>query len=1101
MKIRLSIVVLFGILAYASAQGPPGDDKPTEESVVGDSPDMEVTVEVALQCLNGATKVETEGIEQCQCFDGFTGFYCEFEMSVGCVEDFCMNGGQCYVFGETIPTCVCKEGFRGLRCEMEDESIKCPELATGDIPFLPTCTLETTLGKAASCVNYNIPFLGEDGDLNMCRRKLSNVVYCLYNLLGDCSGTECPSLWDIDGSTDFYLEVANSLFNFDSEFFGKMVDVFCTAKTPEVDLPNVNMTSADFGAEMCGKGVLQTVMDLVIASKNADIHKMPASLKCPRLAGLRESIYKSLSECDFSKVGTILPEKMMNNTAVYQGIFVKSLELFNEWVIPECKEFECRGIDCFNDGKCIRNEYGLEYCECAEGFGGIDCSNKRGNCSEQTCSGNGLCIPSEDNYICVCYPGFDGYDCERVNETRKCAMPQDEDDAILFPACSLKGWLSEASECINMQLPYITPEGDRVGCTTKMVSTVHCMTKVLSRCSSLACNNTIWDIPAFNDFFADTVTPNLYNASSQFMTYLYEHIVCPEFVNSTFIFPNVTLNVGDPVCKDTLIDNLADILKQGGIRLHQQPAEACGILDRTKVSIFNETKRSCNWTKIADVLPEGAEMYAPYFEELLGKAQKFFLQWVIPSCRNPCYQHNPCMNDAYCDGSSGYTFCVCKEGWNGENCDIPDTTARCPVPADDDYYFLPKCTIKSTAGRLMRCFDGMDEFIMKKLTNQIDMQECSLGVYHAMQCMGETLTDCSRLDCPMSIYLFEGVPEIMSAIISAMYHPEVIHAVSSAVCSPQMDDGTDLMKMFEHFNINIPKDFLGQMCSSDLIADLQNALKGFEMDVMSVTDMEGICGALGSAQSRIVGSMMSCNFGMLEQHFPGVGEHLVKAIEAVRGMMRDWEIPFCQGAGGEMDGCPAISQYGSSCERQSAYMCRHVQYHKNMLEWSKVFMEWWQGCSNFAERDWFDWADHMNMRRGDGMFTQRQQGMESDKEQQMQGDDGKGQWSQGDKRGFGMEGFNMVMKENFDCPQQPYFSCRDGGRKKSMTVLMGCRIAFCDNQKYAGVGNLDNIWMMDLMVHEKLMKIFKTLSNDCSRSSASCGSDMGQMFSAPPPQM
>jgi hypothetical protein len=65
---------------------------------------------------------------------------------------------------------------------------------------------------------------------------------------------------------------------------------------------------------------------------------------------------------------------------------------------------------CENGGTCLIDDFGNAYCECAEGFTGVNCSEIDA-CFEANCQGNTTCnLLPDGTYECICLDGYEDGD-------------------------------------------------------------------------------------------------------------------------------------------------------------------------------------------------------------------------------------------------------------------------------------------------------------------------------------------------------------------------------------------------------------------------------------------------------------------------------------------------------------------------------------------------------------------------------------------------------------------------------------------------------------------------------------------------------------------
>uniref|UniRef100_A0A0K0EGQ1 Cadherin n=1 Tax=Strongyloides stercoralis TaxID=6248 RepID=A0A0K0EGQ1_STRER len=108
-------------------------------------------------------------------------------------------------------------------------------------------------------------------------------------------------------------------------------------------------------------------------------------------------------------------------------------------------------------------------CECPSGFGTVydkigHCNVKIDMCYESPCKNNGTCQSLENDYYCQCLPGYNGKNCEILNELDTCLPTSCHSDSICViknrkPTCQFCKW--EKSETDNYcRLRSISFSGD-----------------------------------------------------------------------------------------------------------------------------------------------------------------------------------------------------------------------------------------------------------------------------------------------------------------------------------------------------------------------------------------------------------------------------------------------------------------------------------------------------------------------------------------------------------------------------------------------------------------------------------------------------------------
>lgn len=75
----------------------------------------------------------------------------------------------------------------------------------------------------------------------------------------------------------------------------------------------------------------------------------------------------------------------------------------------------CSKLQCMNDGNCSNVIIGSNYdfeCNCSKTYNGKRCQNIVNLCQNRTCNNQGLCQINSTEAICVCFPGYSGFNCE-----------------------------------------------------------------------------------------------------------------------------------------------------------------------------------------------------------------------------------------------------------------------------------------------------------------------------------------------------------------------------------------------------------------------------------------------------------------------------------------------------------------------------------------------------------------------------------------------------------------------------------------------------------------------------------------------------------------
>ncbi|XP_057193178.1 sushi, nidogen and EGF-like domain-containing protein 1 isoform X12 [Triplophysa rosa] len=333
-------------------------------------------------CQNGGVCVDLNGT--CECPRGFTGLYCQFEVTQTpcsnsrpcpdggpCLEyggtylctcqtgvdfdrkDFypyvqpqsacdsspCQNGGYCYEKDGGY-NCECKHGYRGKRCEI----VRLSFCASSPCRYGGSCEEE---GDSYRC---------------LCPHRFTGK-YCEVGRPDPCASSPC-----LNGGTCFHYIGKYKCECFPS-FIGRHCDI------------NRGSDPALKGLD-CGSPV---------KIKHAEVQYSSTTLG-------------SIASYTCHPGYTALP-RATQSTCSSQGFWSQP---------PVCEEQDgCKPNPCLNGGVC--RGYGRNHlCVCKEGYVGDRCQTLDNPCVLQPCGNRGICSSHKrDNYSCACRVGHTGRDCER----------------------------------------------------------------------------------------------------------------------------------------------------------------------------------------------------------------------------------------------------------------------------------------------------------------------------------------------------------------------------------------------------------------------------------------------------------------------------------------------------------------------------------------------------------------------------------------------------------------------------------------------------------------------------------------------------------------
>ncbi|UMM39588.1 hypothetical protein L5515_016577 [Caenorhabditis briggsae] len=377
-------------------------------------------------CQNGAECENLIGSYKCNCLSGFSGRYCEVQDKKQCIQDFCMNNGECVLSSSSELSCKCPNGYEGERCELKikvnDPLISC----TCDNPA-HVCSI---VNGSTQC-ECPSGFMG--ADCKELKARPCDIGPCLNG--GHCvdDGQNLFTCFCLPHWTGVYCgEPVECLVNGkDCRNGGKCVFLLTSTscECPEGFTGNNCEISNSYRSH-------PTCRD--IRCQNGGACKLDAEgepyCDCPE--GFDAPFCEPKSGCTINPCqngGTCQDadgQYFCHCTSGFGGVHCETLEepstpiptlgtfpSFTTSGIDQSNLAEITCEDCVNSINCLETESGA-VCVCQEEYFGQKCDQKHNKCAKVTCPAGQSCsqISERSNITaqCGCEIGHSGLKCDMV---------------------------------------------------------------------------------------------------------------------------------------------------------------------------------------------------------------------------------------------------------------------------------------------------------------------------------------------------------------------------------------------------------------------------------------------------------------------------------------------------------------------------------------------------------------------------------------------------------------------------------------------------------------------------------------------------------------
>ncbi|CAF4786385.1 unnamed protein product [Rotaria socialis] len=354
-------------------------------------------------CVNGGRCLTSLNSYECQCVPPYGGTNCDLIVNV-CIPNPCFNNGHC-IRNLTIQDgeyrCECQTDYMGTRCEYFNGCSSSPCQNDGQcISSIVNCT-STTCPISCICSNGTTGVYCEQLDMSCL-----NGGTCLTNETTDISYCQCPA--NTTGSRCETIQIVctnttcsnNGVCSIDTSSDENRAYCVCDEGYTGENCQTSILPPTHCSRKPCGNDgtCIQTSVSsyycicsngLTGQSCNSTALISCASSPCRHLSTCQE-----IDSTNPPSYKCICPNYLTGDRCQYTNT--------------------CQKRPCLNQGNCIplgpQNNF---MCLCSPGFGHYDCSIYLGlSCNTSLCVNDGICDHNGTNIQCICPINFAGPRCE-----------------------------------------------------------------------------------------------------------------------------------------------------------------------------------------------------------------------------------------------------------------------------------------------------------------------------------------------------------------------------------------------------------------------------------------------------------------------------------------------------------------------------------------------------------------------------------------------------------------------------------------------------------------------------------------------------------------